>query len=187
MLTANSIYGRSKTIEDTEVAVKGYLPTNGEPKTYRVVYAVHRLQDDDSAPTDPDKRTTDFIGLVNIKSVDPGALELPEDLTLPSAETVTTLVTEIAYSLLPRGWGKGYATEAVSAALEACRRAQSFWSPFSKVYVRGIVNSDNPKSQRVMDKTGMIKRGVFSWSGDALFVGGRWQTDCDLFIYGLYL
>jgi RimJ/RimL family protein N-acetyltransferase len=75
----------------------------------------------------------------------------------------------------------------VGAALEACKRAPSFWAPFSKVYVRSIVNEGNPGSLRVMEKTGVAKKGVYEWTGKAFFVGGEWREEIRLHIYGMYL
>jgi RimJ/RimL family protein N-acetyltransferase len=98
---------------------------------------------------------------VTLKSLDAGSLALPEHLTLPVAAATTTLTVELAFMFLPIAWGKGYATESVEAAFESCRRARSFWTPFSKLYVRAIVNEGNPASLRVMEKVGMTKSGVY--------------------------
>ncbi|MCJ1390496.1 hypothetical protein MMC18_003356 [Xylographa bjoerkii] len=114
-----SIYGQAKSIEDTERFMKGYLPTNeGEEKTYRVAYAVHKVLEPmsgsvegGSQPAEQEKKSTEFLGLVALKSLDAGSLALPEDLTLPFAAATTTLTVNLAYSFLPIGWGKGYATE----------------------------------------------------------------------------
>lgn len=128
---------------------------------------------------------TEFIGLVTLKSVDSHSLPLPEDLTLPVTET-TTLTVEVAYMFLPIGWGKGYATESVKAVFESCKRARSFWTPFAKLYIRAIVNQGNPASMRVMEKAGMMKRGVYDWTGK-IFLAGEWRTQDSLYIYGMHL
>ncbi|KAI9749234.1 MAG: hypothetical protein M4579_006950 [Chaenotheca gracillima] len=190
-----SIHGQAKSIEDTEKVVKGFLPTNeGEGKAYRVAYAVHEVLqsssgavEDQSQPTEQGKISTQFIGLVTVKSLDAGGLPLPEHLTLPAAAAATTLTVELAYSFLPKAWGKGYATESLEAVFESCKRARSFWTPFSKLYVRAIVNAANPASQRVMDKTGMAKRGDYEWTGKAVFLAGEWRERDSLHIYGMHL
>lgn len=176
------------------------LPSHGETETtYRVVYAVHRVLESmgnsvegEPLPVEQREKPTDFIGMVTVKSVNTGSdalrsLALPEDLVLPAATATTTLVVEVAYSFLPKAWGKGYATESVEAVFELCRRVRSFWTPFSKLYVRAIVDEDNPASMRVMDKTGMTKRGVYEWTGKAIFIGGEWRERNSLHIYGMYL
>jgi len=190
-----SIYGRAKSIEDTEKVMKGRLPVNeGEENTYRVVYAVHKVLESMSdsvegtpQPTEQGKKSTEFIGLVNLKTLDAGGLALPEDLTLPAAAATTTLTVELAYMFLPIAWGKGYATESVEAVLESCKRAQSFWTPFPKLYVRAIVNEGNPASMRVMEKTGMKERGVYNWTGKAIFLAGKWREQDNLHIFGMHL
>ena len=175
--------------------MKARLPTIAEgTRTYRVVYAVHEVLEltsgsveGASQPAEQGERPTEFIGLVTMKSLDAGSLALPEDLTLPAATADTTLTVELAYSFLPIGWGKGYATESVQAVFESCKRAPIFWTPFSKLYVRAIVNAENPASSRVMDKTGMTKKGVYEWSGKAIFLAGKWRERDSLSIYGRYL
>jgi RimJ/RimL family protein N-acetyltransferase len=174
--------------------MKGSLPTTeGDEKTYRVVYAVHEVHEPtnsvieaESQPIDQAAKPTKFIGLVNLKSLDAGSLALPEEVMLPSATAATTLTVELSYSLLPAAWGKGYATESVNAVLEACKDTRSFWAPFSSLYVRAMVNDGNPVSRRVMDKTGMAKSGIYVWTGK-IFLAGEWRERDELHIYGKYL
>ncbi len=175
--------------------MKGYLPTNErEENTYRVAYAVHKVLESMSGSvegepqlTEQGKKSTEFVGLVTLKSLDASSLALPEDLTLPIAAATTVLTVEIAYMFLPIGWGKGYATESVEAVFESCKRARSFWTPFSKLYIRAIVNEGNPASLRVMNKTGMTKRGVYNWTGKAIFLAGEWRERDSVCIFGKHL
>lgn len=58
--------------------------------------------------------------------------------------------------------------------------------------MRVIVNDRNPGSLKVMRKIGGLgfgveERGVFTWKGEALFIGGEWRTEDDLDIFGGYL
>lgn len=174
--------------------MKGYLPTNeGEENTYRVAYAVHRLLESVSGsfegepqPVKQSGRSTEFVGLVTLTSLDASALALPEDLTLPIAFATRTLTLDLAYLFLPIGWGKGYATESLEAVFESCKRVRSFWTPFSKLYVRAIVNQGNPASMRVMEKTGMTKKGIYDWTGK-VFLAGEWRERDKLHIFGMHL
>ena len=154
---------------------------------HKVLESVSASVEGEPQPTEPGEKSTEFIGLVNLTSLDAGSLALPEHLTLPVAAATTTLTVEVAYMFLPTGWGRGYATESVEAAFAACKRARSFWAPFSKLYVRAIVNEGNPASLRVVDKTGMTDRGVYEWTGKAVFLAGEWQERSRIHIYGMYL
>ena len=168
----------------------------GQDKTYRVVYAVHEViepastnglvQGETRHTADQADPPTEFIGCVNLKSLEAGGLDLPDDLTLPAAAASTTLTVELSYSFLPTAWRKGYATESVKAVFEACKQTPSFWSPYEKVYVRAIVNHGNPASIRVMNKTGLRERGVYVWTG-RIFLAGEWRVRDDLHIFGTHL
>lgn len=125
-----------------------------------------------------------FVGLVNLFSLAPHDLALPEHLGTPASLGSSAVTMTIAYSILPAAWGKGYAPEAVNAVLGVCARARAFWLPYEKVYVRSIVNQQNPRSQRVMGKCGMERRGVYEWSGDPVFIAGAWRSTDTLVIYG---
>ena len=141
---------------------------------------------DKSQPNEQSVKPTKFIGLVTLRSLEAGGLELPESLTIPIAEASTTLTVELAYTLLPSGWGKGYAAESVKAVFEFYKRETAFWSPYSKIYIRAIVNHGNPASLRVMEKIGMKEKGIYHWTGK-VFLAGQWRTEDGLHIFGSYL
>jgi len=189
-LTLHSLHGQSKTISDTEKVTKTYLPTSpSAQKTYRVVYAVHKLlesrSNSDESALQPLQHAppSEFIGLVVLKSSDTNSLALPSHLTAPPTAT-PTLTLELAYMFLPPSWSHGYATEALTAVFSACTRARAFWTPFEKVYVSALVNEKNGASQRVVEKVGMERRGVFEWSGEAVWLAGEWRVRDRLVVFG---
>lgn len=94
---------------------------------------------------------------------------------------------ELGYLFLPWSRGKGFATEAIrAAALEEYRKANSFWAPYKRVYVRAVVDSGNPESIRVLEKVGLEERGTHEWDGERVWLAGGWR-DCQELVYGMYM
>jgi hypothetical protein len=168
------LYGASKTPEDTEKALKNTLPiphVEGQDKVHRVVYAVHEILKDPNPMGDVDGNSTEpqsrFIGLINLRSL--SAEECKEPPHDTHISTDTTLSLEIAYMYLPTSWGHGYATESVSAVLDACARSPAaLWTPYEKVHV----------------KCGMDEPEVLEFVGGRFFIAGTWQSEHKLFVYG---
>lgn len=154
---------------------------------HKILESTNGSVEGESQPADQGEKPTQFIGIVTLRSLDDTQLVFPDHLTIPAAEATTTLIVDIGYMFLPIGWGKGYATESLEAAFGAYKRAPSFWSPFSKVYVRGAVNDDNAASQRVMEKVGMAKRGIYEWTGKPVFFAGKWRERENLHVFGRHL
>lgn len=146
----------------------------GEAKVWKIPYAVHEVLESSESR---------FIGLVSLRSIaDEETKEPPRE---GHASTATRLSLEIAYSFLPTAWGKGYATESISALLEACGRVPAaYWAPYESVLVRAIVHHENVPSQRVMEKCGMGEPGVLEFEGGNYFIAGYWQSKHRLFVYG---
>ncbi|KAL7776077.1 hypothetical protein CFE70_006490 [Pyrenophora teres f. teres 0-1] len=185
-----SISGRAKTIEETEKVLKSILPNaanTGEGKSYRIAYMIHELLSSNGDSISRENLPTRFIGLVALHSVGPNDLALPDHFFPALTFSPECLNMVLAYQFLPAAWGKGYATESVNTVLEACGKRKKFWDSYEKVFVRAIVNSENPASQRVMAKTGMTGLGVHEWVGDELWLGGKWRTRDDLHIYACFI
>ena len=182
ILTPTSLYGASKTHEDTEKALKNILQVVqnvGEETKYRIAYAVHEVLE---SPGDKE-HSSRFIGLITLRSL--SADETTSFPRLGHASTPTTLSLELAYMFLPTSWGHGYASESILAMFDACARAsKTFWAPYENVYVRAILNDENRPSQRVMEKCGMDEPEVVEFEGGRFFIAGKWRTEHRLFVYG---
>lgn len=158
--------------------MKSILHGNNEPEpSYRFTYLVHEIQE---------PATPRFIGTVSLKGTASG-LSLPGHLSLPAANEPGTLSLETGYSFLPAAWGKGYATEAVSALFDACCRAKNAWDPYTQVYVRAIVKPENLASQGVVKKCGMTHLDNFEWTGEPVFIAGEWKEKDTIQIWGRIL
>jgi RimJ/RimL family protein N-acetyltransferase len=170
--------------------MKGTLPMTTkevEAKTYRVVYAVHEWLSEPIPTKDLGTVETRLIGLITLRSLGPNDLALPTHIFPSSALTPECLIMELGYQFLPGAWRKGYATETVNAVFEACKAEKKFWKPYEKVFVRAIVNNENPASRRVMAKCGVKELGVHVWNGDGLWLAGKWRTTDSLHIFGKFV
>ncbi|KAH7413569.1 GNAT domain-containing protein [Phaeosphaeria sp. MPI-PUGE-AT-0046c] len=178
-----SLYGPSKSEEDTERALKNIMAAphvEGEDKVWKIAYAVHELLSPANADTDHGQSR--FIGLASLRSLSEEEIKAPPHDTHGSTDTRLSL--ELAYMFLPTSWGKGYATESVSAMLEACGRVPvEYWAPYKSAIVRAIVHDENLPSQRVMEKCGMSVPKVLEFEGGRFFIAGKWWTKHRLFVY----
>lgn len=200
-----SLSGQAKSLEDTEKFAKACLSADPEEqngttqKTYKVAYLVHEiLPSSPSSPLEPnpthpdispEEKPTQFIGMVSIRSLGgPHDLVLPPEYTAtPALLTPSSLSIELAYQFLPRSWGRGLATEAVAAFLDVLSRTSAFWHPFESLYVRAIVNEENPASLGVMRKVGLQNMGMWEWTGEKIWLGGKWTDRSRLWIFGKFL
>jgi RimJ/RimL family protein N-acetyltransferase len=165
------------------------LPSQeGDGTAYRVSYAVHRLLSlaesnrEPIASTAEPKQGYEIIGLVLLKPE--AAVPLHDHITKKTDQATGHLRLEMGYLFLPTAWGNGFATEACSALLEACRRSRSFFAPFKSLYVEAVVSPDNPASMKVLEKAGLKQVGLNEWDGEAVFLAGALR-DPVVWVYGI--
>jgi len=91
--------------------------------------------------------------------------ELVGDAGLYSYEDRGPLV-ELGYTFARRAWGKGYATEAATATLDAA------FGPLGLDRVTAVVRPENGASQRVLEKNGFERIGL---ARRYLRIAGEWR------------
>lgn len=145
----------------------------GKDKVYRFPYAVHELLEEGGSR---------FIGLISLRSLSRDEIKFPP--RDKHGSTATALSLEIAYMFLPTAWGRGYATESISAMLKGCASAPAgLWASYETVVARAIVHDENVPSQRVMEKCGMGEPEIVEFEGGRFFIAGKWRTKHRLLIY----
>ena len=70
---------------------------------------------------------------------------------------------EVGYAFHPEAWGKGYATELVTASLDLADAALALPE------VRAFVREDNPASRRVLEKSGFVEQHFVPELGRLLY------------------
>jgi len=188
-----SIGGHSSSIQEASLRLQKFVPAKpGSERKYNIAYAVHRSLSPGNTSSTPSAfpdPTTEFIGVISLRSVTPSDFALPPDLVIPFTDDMLTV--ELGYAFLPKAWGHGYASEATTAFLETAKERSGFWEPFEKVWVRVVVDEKNEASQKVMrkvgGKVGLGFRGKYEWRGEAVWLAGKLRTDNTVLVYGGWL
>lgn len=106
---------------------------------------------------EPDVETFDWVGGGRC-----GVYYLWHGTTCAGAISITSLSKgngEIGYELDPSCWGRGFATEAVSAVIHSAE------ANFGFTLLSAQVHADNTASRRVLEKTGFgLVGSKLSWS-----------------------
>ena len=85
---------------------------------------------------------------------------------------------EIGYTYRPEYWGKGYATEACSTAIESLRDGlDPTASMGGKPKVVAWVDPENVRSVKVLQKLGFRTVEHKKFGGPDRFLGGAWRED----------
>jgi RimJ/RimL family protein N-acetyltransferase len=105
------------------------------------------------------------------------------------------LFRTLGYALFESAWGKGYATETISALMASFKILQSSVRERAKeegkedvwTFVKAEVDDGNPASKKVMDKLGFENMGkAVVEDGKMIFLGGQWR-DPVYWVYGRWV
>jgi len=184
-----SIYGTSKSLEDTQKILQFMLPISkkdGDLHQFSASYLVRERAKPDVAGK-PSERPAP-IGQLGLRGCVEYGVPFPDNLTLPDSVATrdSVLKREIGYMFARQGWGKGYCSEAVAAVLQAYQNAPSFWAPYRGVWVSAVTGATNVQSQRVLEKSGFKLLGMHYWDGEKVFLGGDWQPP-EVMVWAKYL
>ncbi len=177
-----SFTGPGGSIEDTQRGlVKHHLPTSeheGDIRKYRACYAVYSRSPTDSGESQSQLRDPSrFIGRVGAHECLNWDPPFSDNLTISKdvLEKEKILKFDVGYGFLSKAWGKGYATEAVKAFIEAYLKG-GFWNPpYERVYWETFTGVANARSRRVLEKIGFKLNGIHKWDGPEMFIGGAMQ------------
>ncbi|KAF2174887.1 hypothetical protein K469DRAFT_680726 [Zopfia rhizophila CBS 207.26] len=203
--TAWSLHGHTKTLSESQQWMAELV------KNDEIMYAVHVKSAPDSPQTSdlheviesgaigilglrrlnnatlpPPTPTTDSgsIGWPVLKKLNDATLLSPAPRGYMQTGNSITIIRSIGYQILQSSWGKGYATEAVSALL-SCYGEATRLEEESGRYVEAIVGKDNAASIRVIEKLGFQKAG-WKEETEGVFLAGKWR-DPGYWVYGKYV
>ena len=115
--------------------------------------------------------TFELIGSVGLRMQD--APDWPNPPPHPSNTTSKPIhIRAIGYSFVAAAWGKGYATESVSALLNAYSAFRAKVEDEAS-WVEAAVGRKNPKSIRVLEKSGFAQMGWKEEEETVFLNGGR--------------
>jgi RimJ/RimL family protein N-acetyltransferase len=123
----------------------------------------------------------EHIGSVSLRRPTPAfTLPVPGDVVDSGKEVDVRM---LGYALFKKGWGKGYATEAGRALLDAYAACVAEEKALGEklFWVEACVDEGNPGSQAVVRKLGFRECG---WNEVPRFwLNGEWRTGC--WAYGM--
>ena len=179
LTSSDSTAGYSKTMSDTLKLAPSFIPTTiaGDVSSLRVSYLIYPRSDvEEDVSKDGSKCAV--IGFARITKPVTYGTPMADHFGIPDEAVAKAklLVMEAGYALLPKAWGKGYATEALNVVVDAYEKCRSLWSPpYDQVSFRAITGETNPQSCRVLEKSGFKLAGRHGWEGPDVFLAGAWQ------------
>jgi len=189
--TAWSLHGPTHSLSESYEWMKEQLA----PELDSMFYSVFVKADtsNSASTSDDDNGLGKHIGSVSLRLQSSGP-----SLPIPSTST-TTNMRVLGYALFPSAWGKGYATEAGHALLNAYTAFASSTTSFSsaqedndgserqtgKTYIEAAVDEGNPGSVKVLEKLGFKKLGWKHEEGE-VWLNGAWRNP-GYWVYGMFV
>ena len=193
-LTCNSLHGKTTTLESS----RDWMVT--QLKDFdNYLYAIHTKSDSHR------NASSTLIGSCGLRIQ--GDLEhLPSPLQTPhlvfsshkrDSPTPPKPISfrTLGYAFFESAWGKGYATETISALMTSFKSLQSSARERAKeegkeevwTFVKAEVDDENPASHKVMNKLGFENMGkAVVEGGERIFLGGQWR-DPVYWVYGKWV
>ncbi|KAF2637418.1 acyl-CoA N-acyltransferase [Massarina eburnea CBS 473.64] len=178
--TAWSLHGKCHTLEESQQWMREH-----ETKFASLTYAIfEKTSTQGSAHSLPGK----LIGNIGLRAQSSGPTLPPFPAPFASSiKDVPLDLRSLGYQFFESAWGKGYATEAGKALVEAYRTAMKENMEGGKevFYLEGCWDEDNPASRKVLSKLGFTEVG-WKEEHEKVFLGGQWR-DGGYWVWGLYL
>ncbi|CAN9455638.1 unnamed protein product [Alternaria alternata] len=198
--TGWSLHGPTHSLEESYEWMKEQLaPSPGNDSMFYSVFATSTpsastLESNDGEVGD-ETGLGEHVGSVSLR-LQPSGPSIP--LPPPSSEhphLSTESMRALGYAFFPSARGKGYATEAGHALLNAYAAFVSSSSAtqnnsqgghwIEKAYVEAAVDEDNPGSIKVLEKLGFKKLG-WKHEEEKVFLNGAWRGP-GYWVYGLFV
>jgi RimJ/RimL family protein N-acetyltransferase len=147
-------------------------------------YAVFARQDGQESTADQPGM---HVGSVGLRRQDTGPTLAPPLQGDGGEEAKELDLRVIGYAFFKHAWGKGYASEAAAALLDAYAASVAEEKARGKkvFYVEAGVDEANPASDAVLRKVGFKKVG-WKTETEPVFLGGAWRHG-GYWIYGQYV
>lgn len=174
--TSWSIRGASKSLEQSHERLVDALQKD------TLIYCVFDKSTSDNTPSNPGTH----LGSIGLRRQESGPTIAPLRRN-DGNEGKKMDLRIIGYAYFKSAWGRGYATEAARALLDAYAAsvAEEKARGEKVFYVEAGVDEGNPGSWRIIEKLGFEKVG-FKREEEPVFLGGEWRTD-GYWVFGMYV
>ncbi|KAJ4292790.1 hypothetical protein N0V90_009453 [Kalmusia sp. IMI 367209] len=180
--TSWSLHGKCNTLEESQIWFTEHLA-----KYDTITYIIFVKDGIDGAGAEYPGELVGNVGL-RTQATGPDLPPFPPPTSTPDSDSSSKLLNlrSLGYSYLPKAWGKGYATEAAKAVLDAYRDgiATEKEKGDEIFYVEALCSPGNPASEKVLAKLGFRHIG-YNEPPEKAFLAGAWRVGYN--VSGLYV